>query len=166
MIVSEADCHKQNAHLSTVSEKQVQTVVLAVSVVQFHMTTKLNFMLVKLSTSKTSKYLQKNFWNKHRRQCYFWYMSWFNLPIHHQVSKLLPPRHCWDSRFRKKKLQWIQLSERRQNASPVSIRTLTGTREDILHGAGHSANSLLNPPKDCFLGQYSTLAIFLAQVLL
>ena len=39
------------------------------------------------------------------------------------------------------------------------------TREDILHGAGHSANSLLNPPKDCLLGQYSTLAIFVAQVL-
>ena len=117
---------KKNAHLSTVSEEQLQTVVVAVSVVQFHMTTRLNFMLVNLSTSKTSKYLQKKFWNKHRRQCYFWYMSWFNLPLHHQVSKLLPPRHCWDSRFRKKNLQWIQLSERRQNTSPLSIRTLIG----------------------------------------
>ena len=60
-IVSEADCQKQNTHLSTVSEKQLQTVVVAASDVQFHMTIRLSFMLVDLSTSKTSKDLQKKF---------------------------------------------------------------------------------------------------------
>ena len=51
---------KNKIRLSTVSKKQLQTMVVVVSVVQFHMTTRLNFTLVSLSTSKTSEYLQKN----------------------------------------------------------------------------------------------------------
>ena len=154
---------KNKTHTSLPSlRNNYKQCLVAVSVVQFHMTTRLNFMLVNLSTSKTSKYLQKKFWNKHRRQCYFWYMSWFNLPLHHQVSKLLPPRHCWDSRFRKKNLQWIQLSERRQNTS-LSIRTLIGCEKTFC--TARVTQPILYPPKDCVLGQYGTLAIFLAQVL-
>ena len=42
---------KNKIRLSTVSKKQLQTMVVVVSVVQFHMTTRLNFTLVNLSTS-------------------------------------------------------------------------------------------------------------------
>ena len=116
---------------------QLQTVMVAVSVVQFHMTTRLIFMLVSLTTSKTSKYPKQRCWHNIDVSVAFDTCHGLASPFTTRWANCFP---LCTARIRgfggqvvtlsmKKNPQWIQLSGRRQNTSPLSIRMPIGRKK-------------------------------------